>query len=101
MIRSQYLRKMKDRLARLEYDIERLRARRGTPPEDVKAWIDRETDELMACADGVRKSMDAVAAAGESVWGRLKAPVDDGMRELGRRIDEAAERLRKTGSGEM
>jgi len=42
----------------------------------------------------------AVAAAEASTWGRLKSPVDEGLKELGKVVDEAAERFRKTGTGD-
>jgi hypothetical protein len=39
-------------------------------------------------------------AAEASTWGRLKSPVDEGLKELGKVVDEAVERFRKTGTGD-
>ncbi len=99
MIRRTYIRKVEDRLARLEEDIGRLRDRFATPVGEIKDRIDREFPELRSKAEAVRKRVRAVEAAGATNWGRLKNSVDEGLKDLGQSIDQALDKLRKTGSG--
>ena len=100
MIRRAYIRKVEDRLERLEYDIDHLRKRMATPVGDNRDRIDREIRDLLGRAEVVRKRIRTVEAAEASNWGRLKDAVEEGLKELGQVVDEAAERFRKTGSGE-
>lgn len=100
MIRRAYIRKVEDRLERLEDDIEHLRKRLAAPVGDIGGRIDREVRDLRAKAEAVRKRIRAVEAAGASSWGSLKNAVDEGLKELGQVVGEAAERFRKTGSGD-
>ena len=37
---------------------------------------------------------------GASTWGRLKSSVDEGLKKLGKIVDEAVERFQKTGTGD-
>jgi hypothetical protein len=101
MIRRTYVRKVEGRLGRLEDDIDHLRKRMETPVGDIVDRIDQETRDLRVKAEAVRKEIRAVEAAGASNWGRLKNAVDEGLKELGRAVDEAVERFRKTGSGDL
>lgn len=99
MIRKTYLRKVEDRLVRLEEDIDRLRDRMAAPVGEIKDRIDREFPDLRSKAEAVRKKVRAVEAAGATNWGRLKNTVDEGLKDLGEAIDQTIEKLRKTGSG--
>jgi predicted nucleic acid-binding Zn-ribbon protein len=99
MIRRTYIRKVKDRLARLEEDIDRLRDRIAAPMDEIKDRIDREFPDLRSKAEEARKRIRAVEAAGATNWGRLKYAVDEGLKDLGQAIDQALDKLRKTGSG--
>jgi chromosome segregation ATPase len=99
MIRRTYIRKVEDRLARLEEDIDRLRDRIATPVGEIKDRIDREFPELRSKAEVVRNRVRAVEAAGATNWGRMKNSVDEGLKDLGQSIDQALDKLRKTGSG--
>jgi predicted nucleic acid-binding Zn-ribbon protein len=99
MIRRTYIRKVKDRLARLEEDIDRLRDRIAAPMDEIKDRIDREFPDLRSKAEEARKRIRAVEAAGAMNWGRLKYAVDEGLKDLGQAIDQALDKLRKTGSG--
>ena len=99
MIRKTYLRKAEDRLSRLEEDIDRLRKRGAAPVGEFKDRIDREFKELRSKAQAVRKSVRAVEEAGSTNWGRMKKAVDEGLKDLGQAIDEAVDKVRKTGSG--
>ena len=99
MIRKTYIRKVEDRLARLEEDIDRLRDRMAAPVGEIKDRIEREFSDLRSKAEAVRKKVRAVEAAGASNWGHLKKAVDDGLKDLGHAIDETLEKVRKTGSG--
>jgi ribosome-associated translation inhibitor RaiA len=98
MIRRTYIRKVEDRLARLEEDIDRLRDRMETPIGEIKDRIDREFTDLRSKADAIRKGVRAVETAGATNWGRLKYAVDEGLKDLGQAIDQALDKLRKTGS---
>jgi hypothetical protein len=100
MIRRAYIRKMEGRLERLENDIEKLRKRVAAPADDAGERIGREIRDLRAKAASARGMIHAVEDAGASNWGYLKDAVDEGIRELGQAVDEAIERLRKTGSGD-
>ena len=100
MIRRTYIRKVEDRLARLEEDIARLRDRMAAPLGEIKDRIDREFPDLRSKAEAVRKEIRAVEAAGATNWGRLKNGVDEGLKNLGQAIDQAVEKLRKTGAGD-
>jgi len=99
MIRKTYVRKVEDRLARLEEDIDRLRNRMAAPAGEIKDRFDREIQDLRSRAEAVRKTVRAVEAAGATNWGRLKNTVDDGLKDLGETIDKTIDKLRKTGSG--
>jgi chromosome segregation ATPase len=99
MIRGTYIRKVEDRLARLEEDIARLRDRMAAPLGEIKDRIDREFPDLRSKAEAVRKEIRAVEAAGATNWGRLKNGVDEGLKNLGQAIDQTIEKLRKTGAG--
>src|SRR5512139_238316 len=100
MIRRAYIRKVEDRLERLEYDIDHLRKRMETPVGDIGDRIDREFRDLLERVEIVRKRIRTVEAAEASNWGRLKNAVEEGLKELGQVVDEAAERFRKTGAGD-
>ena len=100
MIRRAYLNKVKQRLEDLEDDIGRLQKRLEGPMGVLGDRMDREGRNLRAKAESVREKIRAVEAAGASSWGRLKSAVDDGLKDLGRAIDEAVERIRKAGSGD-
>lgn len=99
MIRKTYIRKVEDRLARLEEDIDRLRDRMAAPVGEIKDRIEREFSGLRSKAEAVRKKVRAVEAAGATNWGHLKNAVDEGLKDLGQAIDQTIEKLRKTGSG--
>jgi len=100
MIRKTYIRKVEDRLERLEDDIDRLRKRVATPVSDFRDRIDQEFRDLRVKAEAVKKGIRAVEAAGASNWGHLKNAVEEGLKELGKAVDETVERFRKTGSGD-
>jgi len=99
MIRRTYIRKVEDRLARLEDDIDQLRKRMGASVGKIGDRIDREIPDLRSKAEAIREKVREVEAAGATNWGRLKNAVDDGLKELGQAVDEVLEKLRKTGSG--
>ena len=99
MIRRTYIRKVEDRLARLEEDIDRLRDRMAAPVGEVKDRIEREFPDLRSKVEAVRKKVRAVEAAGATNWGRLKNAVDEGLKDLNQAIDQTLDILRKTGSG--
>jgi archaellum component FlaC len=100
MIRRRYIRKVEDRLERLEGEIDHLRKRITTQAGGVMDRIDQEIRDLLVKGEVVRKGIRTVEAAGASHWGRLKNVVDEGLKELGQAVDEAVERFRKTGSGD-
>jgi DNA-binding MarR family transcriptional regulator len=100
MIRKTYIRKVEDRLERLEDDIDHLRKRMATPVSDFRDRIDQEIRDLRVKAEVVKKSIRAVEAAEASNWGHLKNAVEEGLKELGQAVYEAVERFRKTGSGD-
>jgi len=100
MIRKTYIRKVEDRLGRIEDEIEHLRTRIATPMDDTGERIDRETRDLRSMADSVRSRIRAVETAGASNWGHLKKAVDEGLKDLGHAVDKAVGRFRKTGSGD-
>jgi hypothetical protein len=100
MIRRTYVRKVEDRLERLEDDIDHLRKRMATPVSGFRVRIDQEIRDLRVKAEAVKKSIRAVEAAGASNWGHLKNAVEDGLKELGQAVDDAVERFRKAGSGD-
>jgi archaellum component FlaC len=100
MIRKTYIRKVEDRLGRLEDDIEHLRKRIGAPMDAIGDRIDREILDLRSKADAVRNRIRAVETAGASNWGHLKSAVDEGLKELGQAIDKVVGRIRKAGSGD-
>jgi len=100
MIRRTYIRKVEDRLGRLEDDIDHLRKRMAMLGGDIGDRIDRETRGLRSKAEAVRSGIRAVEAAGASDWGHLKNAVDEGLKELGQAVDKAVGRFRKTGSGD-
>ncbi|MHB1013565.1 MAG: sll1863 family stress response protein [Desulfobacteria bacterium] len=99
MIRKTYIRKVAARLARIEEDIDRLRTRMAAPVGEIRERVEREIPDLQLKAEAVRKRIRAVEAAGATNWGRLKSAVDEGLKDLGQAIDQALEKLRKTGSG--
>ena len=84
---------MEDRLGRLEDDIDHLRKRMATPGGDIRDQIDRETRDLRSKVEAVRERIRAVEAVGASTWGRLKSSVDEGLKKLGKIVDEAVERF--------
>ena len=99
MIRKTYIRKVEDRLSRLEEDIDRLRDRMASPVGEIRDRIDREFRDLRTKAEAVRKKVRAVEAAGVANWGHLKDGVEEGLKDLGHAIDQVLEKVRKTGSG--
>jgi hypothetical protein len=99
MIRKTYIRKVEARLVELEEDIGRLKDRVAAPVGEIMERVEREIIDLRSKAAAVRKSVHDVEAAGASNWGHLKKAVDDGIKDLGRAIDETIEKVRKTGSG--
>ena len=99
MIRKTYIRKAEARLAQLEEDIDRLRNRLASPVGEIKDRIDREFADLRTKAAVVRNRIRAVESSGATQWGRLKKAVDEGMKDLGQALDQALEKVRKTGAG--
>ena len=99
MIRKTYIRKVEARLVELEEDIGWLKDRVAAPVGEIMERVEREIVDLRSKAAAVRKSVHGVEAAGASNWGHLKKEVDDGIKDLGRAIDETIEKVRKTGSG--
>jgi hypothetical protein len=79
---------------------DQLRKRIATPAGEIRERIDLEIRDLGSKAEAVRDRVRAVEAAGASNWGHLKNAVDEGIKQLGQGIDEALEKLRKTGSGD-
>jgi len=100
MIRRAYVRKVEDRLERLEYDIDHLRKQMATPVGDIRDGSDREIRVLRTKSEAVRERIRTVEAAGASNWGHLKYSVEEELKELGQAVEEAAERFRKTGAGD-
>ena len=100
MIRRTYIRKVEGQLARLEEEIDRIRDRMAAPVGGIKDRLDREITDLRSKAESVRKRVRAVEAAGATNWGRLKDAVEEGLKDLGQAIDQAVDKLRKTGSGD-
>ena len=105
MVRRAYIRKVDDQLERLEYKIDHIRKQMTTPVGGIRKRIeqgigDLQIRNLRAKAEVVRMKIRAVEAAEASTWGRLKSPVDEGLMELGKVVDEAVERFRKTGTGD-
>ena len=100
MVRRAYIRKVEDRLERLENKIDHFRKQMTTPVGDIRDRIEQEIRDLGAKAQVVRKKIRAVEAAEASTWGRLKSSVDEGLKELERIVDDAVERFRKTGTGD-
>lgn len=100
MIRRTYIRKVEGKLERLVDDIEQFRKRIAAPAGEIRERIDLEIRDLGSKAEAVRNRVRAVEAAGASNWGHLKNAVDEGLKQLGQSIDEAVEKLRKTGSGD-
>ena len=100
MVRRAYIRKVEDRLDRLENKIDYFRKQMATPGGDIRERIEQEIRDFRAKAEVARKKIRAVEAAEASTWGRLKSAVDEGLKELEKVVDEAVERFRKTGTGE-
>ena len=96
MIRRAYIRKAEGRLERLENDIDTLRKRMAMQVGDTRDRIDREIRDLRVKAELVRTRIRAVETAEASNWGRLKDPVEEGLKEMGEAIDATTERVRKT-----
>ena len=99
MIRKTYIRKVEGRLERFVEDIDRLQNRMETSVGIAGERITQEIRDLRSKAGAVTERIRAVEKAGASNWGRLKNSVDEGLKDLGRAIDNAIESLRKTGSG--
>ena len=100
MVRRAYIRKVDDRLERLENKIDYFRKQMATPVGDIREKIEQEIRDLRAKAGVVRKKIRIVEAAEASTWGRLKSTVDEGLKDLEKVVDEAIERFRKTGTGD-
>jgi chaperonin cofactor prefoldin len=100
MVRRAYIRKVEDRLERLENKIDYFRKQMAAPVGDIREKIEQEIRDLRAKAEVVRKKIRAVEASEASAWGRHKSAVDDGLKELEKVVDEAIERFRKTGTGD-
>ncbi|MFA6149442.1 MAG: hypothetical protein WC899_14660 [bacterium] len=100
MIRRAYIRKVEDRLDRLENKIDYFRKQMATPVGDIREKIGQEIRDLREKAEVVRKKIRTVEAAEASTWGRLKSTVDERLKELEKVVDEAIERFRKTGTGD-
>jgi hypothetical protein len=100
MVRRAYIRKAEGRLERLEDKIDHFREQMTTPVGANRDRIEQEIRDLRVKAEAARKKIRAVEAAEASTWGRLKSSVDEGLKELGKVIDEAVERFRKTGTGD-
>lgn len=100
MVRRAYIRKVEDRLERLENRIDYFRKQMAAPVGDIREKIEQEIRDLRAKAEAVRKKIRAVEAAEASTWGRFKGAVDEGLKELEKVVDEAIERFRRTGTGD-
>jgi len=100
MVRRAYIRKVEDRLARLENKIDTFRKQMPTPVGDIGDRIGQEVRDFQVKAEAVRKKIRAVEEAEASTWGRLKSSVEEGLKELGKVVDEAVERSRRTGTGD-
>ena len=100
MVRRAYIRKVEDRLERLENKIDYFRKQMATPVGDIREKIEQEIRDLRAKGGVVRKKIRIVEAAEASTWGRLKSTVDEGLKDLEKVVDEAIERFRKTGTGD-
>jgi len=100
MVRRAYIRKVEDRLERLENKFDYFRKQMATPVGDIREKIEQEIRDLRAKAGVVRKKIRIVEAAEASTWGRLKSTVDEGLKDLEKVVDEAIERFRKTGTGD-
>ena len=100
MVRRAYIRKVEDRLERLENKIDHIRMEMTTSVGGIRDRIGQEIRDLRAMAEVVRKKIRTVEAAEASTWGRLKSTVDEGLKDLEKVVDVAIERFRKTGTGD-
>ena len=71
----------------------------AAPVGEIKDRLDREITDLRSKAESVRERVRSVESAGATNWGRMKYAVEEGLKDLGKAIDQAVDTLRKTGSG--
>ena len=97
MIRTAYLKKAEERLKSLVSEINRLRlksAREESP--EIKAKYREQIAMLDARLDAVRESLRNVREALAGAWGASKTAADKSIGELGKAIDAAIEKFRKS-----
>ncbi len=98
MVRNAYLKKVEERLSRLDEEIDVLRKRAESTSAEARAMFVRQVASLQSQAESARERIRSVREAGAASWGVLKKGVDESIRDLRKGIDEAVQRFRKTGS---
>jgi ElaB/YqjD/DUF883 family membrane-anchored ribosome-binding protein len=99
MIRNAYLKKVEARLGRLGEDIDSLAKKAESASADVREIVARQIAVLRSKTVTARDRIQVVRAAGERNWGLLKKGADDALDDLKQAVDNAYQRIRKTGSG--
>jgi hypothetical protein len=98
MIRNAYLKKVEERLHKLDSEIESIGKKAGAATFGVKTEISRQVDSLRKKSSIARDRIGDVRKAGAASWGHLKKHADDAVDDVRRELDEAIRKLRKTGS---
>lgn len=92
--RDEYVRKMQEKLAELNADIDKLVAKAGEVSGDLKNEYNEQIAALKEKQAAAREKIEEMQKSGESAWKDLKAGLDLAWTAIGESIDSAKSRFK-------
>jgi chromosome segregation ATPase len=92
--RDEYVRKMQEKLAELNADIDKLVAKGSEVSAELHSEYNEQLAMLKAKQAAARQKIEEVQKSGESAWQDLKAGIDLAWTAIGESIDSAKSRFK-------
>jgi peptidoglycan hydrolase CwlO-like protein len=92
--RDEYVRKMQEKLAELNADIDKLVAKGSEVSAEMHSEYNEQLAMLKAKQAAARQKIEEVQKSGESAWQDLKAGIDLAWTAIGESIDSAKSRFK-------
>ena len=92
--RDEYVRKMQEKLAELNADIDKLAAKAGEVSANLRSEYNEEMAALKVKQAVARQKLETMQKSGESAWQDLKAGIDLAWTAIGESIDSAKSRFK-------
>lgn len=92
--RDEYVRKMQEKLAELNAEIDKLAAKANDVSADLKGEYNEQMAALKVKQAVARQKVEELQKSGESAWKDLKAGIDLAWTAIGESIDSAKSRFK-------